>query len=198
MKASIRLMERFGVNRALIGDLVEGAAGRPARWLRRQTVGAIAVALARDLRAHPIIVVRATILGYLLLEMSRVPLQWMWRLLDPRLFAGLPGMGLEHQVALTSGFVRTILAVPLSFSIGWVVARLNRTRTPVAIVAFLTLYWYLTAPEFCRLAMNSVDQGRFRPYLALNLFGIIAFTLSVIGGALLAAPVDDRGLPLID
>jgi hypothetical protein len=30
MKASIRLMERFGVNRALIGDLIEGAAGRRA------------------------------------------------------------------------------------------------------------------------------------------------------------------------
>jgi hypothetical protein len=146
------------------------------------------VALARDLRAHPIIVVRAAVLGFLLLQTSRVPFEWMWQRLNPVFFGALPHMGLEHQAALTSGFFRTITAIPLACSIGWVVARVNRTRTPVAVLAFLMLSWYLAAPEFWRLLTNSVDQGRFRPYLALNVFGFLAFTLSVVTGALLAAP----------
>ena len=47
--------------------------------------------------------------------------------------------------------------------------RLNRTRTPVAIVAFLALYCYQAAPAFWRLLTNSVDDVRFRPYLAIDI-----------------------------
>jgi hypothetical protein len=194
MTASICLMERFGVNQALIGDLAERAADRRALWLWRQAAGAIAMALARDARAHPIIVVRAVVLGFLLFEASRVPFYWVWRLLDPVFFAALRLMGVQHLGVLTSGFVKTITAIPLSFSIGWLVVRLNRTHTPVAIIAFLTLSCYLAAPEFWRLAMNSVGQGRFRPYLALNVFRFAAFTLSVAAGALRFQTHTERGL----
>jgi hypothetical protein len=178
-------MECFGVDQALIGDLVEASAARRSLWLWRQAIGAIAVAFARDIAQQPIVVVRAVLVGFMLSIASGILFEWTWdRLATPFLYA-LPHLGLEHQIALTSGIVRTIMYVPLAFSIGWLVVRLNRTGTPVAVVTFLAVSWYLAAPESWRLLTNSADQARFRPYLVANLLGLLTFTFSVAAGAFL-------------
>jgi hypothetical protein len=72
---AIVVMERFGVDESLIGDLVEQhRAGRPAVWLWRQTVMAVAARVASTVASDPIVVGVAAVVGAVALAL---PYMWM-------------------------------------------------------------------------------------------------------------------------
>ena len=56
MKTACWLMERFGVPKALTGDLVEAARGRSCLWLWRQALAALLSSASRDVLTHPALV----------------------------------------------------------------------------------------------------------------------------------------------
>jgi hypothetical protein len=185
MRPTIWLMEHFGVADALIGDLVEASAHHRSVWLWWQATGAIAAALARDIVGHPVLALRATMVGMLALAFCRIPLEWLWYQVDMTAMyrLGLGFLGLEHRYALASGIVRTILWTPSWLGTGWLMVRLQRSRTPVMVLPLLAFTWSRDIPEFWRLLSSALDQTRFRPYLAVNLFGLFMFNLSILVGA---------------
>ena len=148
MRIAIWLMERGGVAAVLIGDLVEASARHRSVWLWWQASGAIAGALARDISAHPVVALRAVSLGLVLLATCQPPMEWLWRQLNLPFSLAVVHFGLEHQIALTASIVRSMLFMPTSFGIGWLVARLHRSRTPAMVLGFLMVTWCLSIPHF--------------------------------------------------
>ena len=185
MRPTIWLMERFGVAHELIGDLAEASARHRAAWLWWEATAAIAAALAKDIVGHPVLALRATLVGMAALMLFRTPTEWLWYQVDMTAMyrLGLGFLGLEHRYALASGIVRTILWTPSWLVTGWLMIRVQRARTPVMVLPLLALTWSRDFPEFWRLLSNALDQARFRPYLAVNLVGLIVFNLSIIVGA---------------
>ncbi len=193
MRPTIWLMERFGVADELIGDLAEASAHHRSVWLWWEATAAIASALTRDIVRHPVLALRATTVGMVALMLFRTPTEWLWYQVDMTAMyrLGLGFLGLEHRYALASGIVRTILWAPSWLGTGWLMIRLQRTRTPVMVLPLLALTWSRDFPECWRLLSNALDQARFRPYLAVNLIGLIVFNLSIIAGAVW----NRRGVP---
>lgn len=183
MRAAIWLMERFGVADALMGDLVEASAHHRSMWLWWQAIAAIASALAKDIGRHPVLALRATVVGMCALTLCSIPTEWLWRQVNMPLMYALGYVGLQHQHVLASEMVRTMLFTPSALGTGWFVARLHRTRTPAMVLPLLALTWSIDVPEFWRVLMNALDQARFRPYLAVNLFWLVMFNLSILVGA---------------
>src|SRR5438309_4108774 len=65
MNAAITVMDRLGVADALVGDLLEQRRqGRSALWFWWQTVAAIVLTATRDVRLHPLLIIRAIVLGW--------------------------------------------------------------------------------------------------------------------------------------
>jgi hypothetical protein len=184
MNGAIWLMERCGVADALIGDLVEASAHHRHHWFWRHAVAEAVAALARDIAAHPILALRAVLIGFLLWSLGRLPLDWLWSQLNVGFVLAMVHVGLRHQIAIMSGIARTMLFMPAWVGLGWLLARLHRTRTPAMVLIFLAVTWFLTFPATWRLLLDAIDHARFRPYFAVNLFGLIVFNLSVIAGAL--------------
>ena len=77
-----------------------------------------------------------------------------------------------------------LLALPGSFSIGWSIARFHRSRTPAPVLTFLLVMWCLAIPAVSRQVGNALGDPRFHPYLAIQLTGIFAFSISVMAGGL--------------
>ena len=77
MRVANWLLRRFGVDESVHGDLAEErAAGRSFVWLARQTAGAIAAQVARDLWRHPVLAMRAIGSGWFVLLSGWIFLRW--------------------------------------------------------------------------------------------------------------------------
>jgi hypothetical protein len=134
MKLAMWLLWRFGVpqrNESLLGDLIEErAAGRSALWLWGQTAAAIADAVARDLRDHWVLALRAMGTGWFASFLfafiwERVPpLEWWWRIPESILTALL-------FLALFAGIV---IVWPLAC--GWIVAQTHRAQSAAMVLAY--------------------------------------------------------------
>ena len=79
----------------------------------------------------------------------------------------------------------TLLAAPLWFSIGWLVARFHRSGD--ALVFVMTV-WILELPHNARQIEHAISTVTFRPYMTVLITTIALrmgfFTLSVLAGAL--------------
>jgi len=72
---AVWLLDRFGIDESVTGDLVEQRArGRSHVWFWRQALGAIVVAVYRDCRTNPVLVARSMLLG--LVAWSASTLLW--------------------------------------------------------------------------------------------------------------------------
>ena len=128
MKTACWLMERFGVPKALTGDLVEAARGRSCLWLWRQALAALLSSASRDVLTHPALVARALVVAW--------SLHWVFgRLRRPVMFAmagsqwtswkiqywlsGLVGAPVPPLSILTAECFGALIT-------GWVVSRLHR------------------------------------------------------------------------
>jgi hypothetical protein len=134
------LFERFvPANAALAGDLVEERERRgSALWYWQQVLSAIAIAVATDIGAHRILVVRAIAVGWTTL--------WLFSFVGIEINRFMSGWVLDRLIVLfwTHPFpmiwatqLSTRPAMALSFLIsGWVVGRLHRHHRPAMLIAF--------------------------------------------------------------
>ena len=179
---AIWLMNRFGVDEGLVGDLAEQIS-RSGFWLWRQTLGSILIAMTRDLRAHPVLALRAVFLGTLLQFPLHTFQLWLWSLVSIPFASVAFAIGLRH-LALSGSVANTLLAMPGSFCMGWLIACLHRSRTPAPVLSFLIVTWCFAIPTVSRQFSNALSDPRFHPYLAIQLMGICAFSFSVMAGGL--------------
>jgi hypothetical protein len=187
MKIAIWLMDRFGVDEGLVGDLTEeNAPHRSHVWIWRQAIAAIVGAGARDLRAHPVLSGGAVIVGLSLLWLSHDIEDWLWGYLNVFYFRAVMYVGIRHQTGWVSGIVVSVVAIPFWFCIGWLVARLHRMRTSAAVFAFLAVMWCFALPVSWRQFDNALRDVRFGPYFAVEVAAMCLLTVSVLAGALYA------------
>jgi hypothetical protein len=138
-----RLLQAFDVprrNDALMGDLIEEyGEGRPAVWLWRQTLGAIAATAWRDIQASNQLVFWAVVSGIA----SKV----LYAELAHACVAPWPRTGGAHVVR----DVVAIVGISLwRASAGWLVGQVGGTRRGAMVVAYLAV---LAAWDVASLAM---------------------------------------------
>jgi hypothetical protein len=182
--SALWLMNRFGVDEALAGDLAKQA-GRSPLWLWQQVVGALAIAILKDFRAHWILALRAGLLGPLLCFLCPFLAFRIWTGYVGARFASLASLvGVEHPNVHTVTAAFNALAVPGWFCVGWLVARLHRTRTPAPVLAAVFATWLLSLPDYSRQFSNALGDPRFRPYFVMEMVRMSLLSLSVLAGGL--------------
>jgi hypothetical protein len=180
---AIKVMRLFGVDDALIGDLLEHDR-RSTLWLWRQAAGAIVVAVGADFRAHWVIALRAIVVG-MVLWMFALPLAFvLWRHLGFPFISVAVAIGFTHPGVNAVSVALMASGLPSVIGIGWVIARFHRTRTPMPIAAFLVAVWLRWIPGYSRQVSNAITDSRFRPYLATQTLSIVAFSIAVLAGGL--------------
>jgi hypothetical protein len=188
MKAACWLMDRLGVSEAVAGDLVEQfQEGRSLAWFWRQTFGAIVTGIVNDVRRHPFLVLRAVLVGLLLRQGSIVLLARA----EPSFDAWVAGAALDlfnmsrPMYILVVSLANTMMAAPVWFCIGWLVARLHRSGHALVLVVTV---WVLELPHYARLIEHAITDLTFRPYMTVQITTIAlwmgCFALSVLGGSL--------------
>jgi hypothetical protein len=180
-------------NPALAGDLTEEyAGGRGTAWLWRQVLAAIVFTVAREIYCHKLRMVGTVIAGEAAVVLSYFALVRASRSHWFAVFwvsSGLPGLG-YWMVSIA------VVTIVCMFG-GWIVGRLHRDHraTFVVIFAALQLIWTMVAvaPVLRRHLVDSIDQARFRPYLALDLGILVLCPIAVVlGGYLAGSGADDR------
>ena len=154
------LFECLGLDVALTGDLLEECArGRSVIWYWRQVLVGIWVGTWGAIFDHKLLALRAVATG------CAVNGAWLFLWLK-FLHIGLPGMPRISLDAIASLSIILFTQVVT----GWVVARTHRSHAMPMVLAFAIwlVLWYLggSFSEGQRLLVNSIDQARFRPYLA--------------------------------
>jgi hypothetical protein len=189
MSAACWLMDRLGVGEAVIGDLVEQVrAGRSRAWFWRQAFGAIGAGLVSDIRTHPVLVLRAVVIGLLL---RQAIIAW-WGWVEPEMDSWVGRQLLDvfdlHRPMLifNVSLVNTLITMPGWCFTGWCVARFHRPRVALVLVAAL---WGLMLPHYARQIHHALTDPTFGRYRTVHIVTLSAsmgaFTLSVLAGALL-------------
>jgi hypothetical protein len=184
------LLERFGVDEALVGDLVEEYGRNRSRvWFWRQTLVAVIKKGATDIRSHKLLAVRAVVIGWMVASLVGWttkqfvgPLlqgSWSWRSevwLDAQL--GFRIIPLPFLMTTAIGAVVT----------GWVVARLHRPRAMSMLLIYMASFLLFEVGGF----VNSFERG-LRSFggiygLAFNsVFPFIVVPACLLLGGLLSA-----------
>jgi hypothetical protein len=178
---AIWLFERLGLDVALAGDLLEECArGRSVIWYWRQVLIAIWTGTWGAIFDHKVLALRAVATG--------CAVNSVWTFLWLKfLHLGLPGTPIISIEAIAS---LSILLLTQTVT-GWIVARTHRAHAiPMVLVfAIWLVLWYFggSFSEAKRLLVNSIDQARFRPYLAFYLTPISIEVAGLLLGGMAGA-----------
>ncbi len=176
------LFEHLGVDIALAGDIIEEYEPRKSRaWLAKQVMVAVCAGVWNPVRGDKLIVLRAMLIGWGAVSAWSLLSGYPWQLLR----SWPPGPSLvPAKVFLTLLFLLTTNA-----AVAWVLARIEHSRRAITLLAFLILqsacYVYFTYDEGRRLMVNSIDQPRFRPYLAFYVGELLAIVVGIVVGGIL-------------
>ena len=182
------LFECLGLDGALNGDLQEERErGRSAFWYWKQMVIAVWVGMWRVIPDHKVLALRAVPTGfalqYLAYYFSGSIFQFMYKV---HLYKYPAPLSLEQWATQLS------LILLAQVAAGWVVARAHRAHHVQMVFAFLVslILWiaYDDIPFILKTLANSIDQPRFRPYLALQLVSVFTLVVGVLLGGILARP----------
>jgi hypothetical protein len=155
-----------------MGDLIEErAAGRSALWLWGQTAAAIADTVARDLRNHWLLALRAIGTGWAASFLfgviwTRVPWFGWWLEMRSRTLANF---------LFDAAVVVDLLIWPVT--LGWIVAQTHRTQQAAMVLAFAASV-AVCAPRGC---IQCVFPDQADPSLVLGCSSV----LCVLAGGLL-------------
>lgn len=179
-------------NPALIGDLAEEcSAGRSRVWLWREVLAAIVFAMGKEIYSHKLLAMRAVIVGEAAVWVTSFAINTAWWWTITALAWHWPWL-LMWLIAFT-GFLGH--AIPRGSLVGlmlggWVVGRFHRDQRTAFVFLFAALHFLaLMVPGFSelhRLAVNSIDQPRFRSYLEADIAFLLLSPLAVLLGGYLA------------
>jgi hypothetical protein len=95
------------------------------------------------------------------------------------------------MVSFVPWTINLLIIVITQVATGWLIARTHRAHAIPALLTFLTFsstWWiYQNFSLLSRLTVDSIDQPRFRIYLAYHLSTILVANLSVLLGGFLGA-----------
>jgi hypothetical protein len=175
---------------ALAGDLSEDYhRGRSTAWLWRQVLMGVLVSFWCELRRHPILAVRAVVLGSVVFNLAMLA---GWLLLS-RLSGFLGGTQLAGRLQLRF-LIYSIVAVALTWCAallaGWTAARLHRQHRTMAILCIVAtaLPFCLLDAELYRLVGNTLTHERYLPYLLVHLLHQAGVVLGLMLGGLAVTP----------
>jgi ABC-type phosphate/phosphonate transport system permease subunit len=169
---AIWLFERLGLDVALVGDLLEECSGgRSAIWYWRQVLIAVWIGIWVAIRDHKVLALRAVAIGFA----TEFLFIFLWDFLGP----DLPMFSVMQWI------------IQLSVT-GWVVARTHRAhQVPTVLVFLICVFFFYVSYSFSWariLLVGSINNSRFRPYLAMYLMTIFMATVGVLLGGILAGP----------
>ncbi len=188
------ILERFVVSDygdALIGDLVEQyRAGRSTGWYWRQVLLAVLVGASKTIFHHKLLTVRAIAVWWVT--------DYLYYLICWTTLWHRPSFSMylsRHHLWSWAAILNVLL---VSILTGWVVGRCHRRHRVAmvlicAIASNLRLSYFLLPLLWMQL-VDSIDQPRFRPYLAANLALFIAITVGFILGGVLMWPKRKQAL----
>jgi hypothetical protein len=181
------LFECLGLDGALNGDLrEERERGRSAVWYWKQVVIAVWVGMWGVVRDHKVLALRAVVTG--------VAMEYLVGYFYTSIFwlAHKFNFMYPTPVSLGNWVIQLSLILLGQGATGWVVARTHRAHQVQMVFAFLTglILWmgYDDLSFTARTFMNSIDQPRFRPYLALHLASFFTVIFGVLLGSNMARP----------
>jgi len=182
------LFECLGLDGALSGDLrEERERGRSAVWYWKQVVIAVWVGMWGVVRDHKVLALRAVVTGFAMQYSVYYILGSIFRLMNKVHLYRYPA-----PVSLGNWATQLSLILLVEVATGWVVAQAHRAHQVQMVFAFLVslILWiaYHDIPFILRTLANSIDQPRFRPYLALQLASLLTVILGVLLGGILARP----------
>ncbi len=187
--AAVWMLERLSLDVALAGDLLEECArGRSTIWYWRQVLIAIWIGIWGAVFDHKVLALRAVVTG--------CAVNAVWTFLWGRFLH----IGLSSTPRISIESIATLLIILLTqVATGWVVARTHRAHAIPMVFAFVIwlVLWYLvgTFSEAERLLVNSIDQPRFRPYLAWYLTPIFTEVVGLLLGGIVGARPKEPASP---
>jgi hypothetical protein len=176
------LFERLRLDVSLAGDLFEERErGRSLIWYWRQVLIAICIGIWGAIRDHKILALRAIATGcatnclFLLL--------WL-RFLDPLPFPW-------SMVSIVPWIAGLSIILLTQLATGWIVARTHCVQ-PVPMVSVFAIwlvlsYVYGNFSMLSTLLADSIDQPRFRRYLAMYLAPEFVTVAGLLAGGILGA-----------
>lgn len=201
--AAVWLLDAFQVtehNPALIGDLTEERSrGRSSSWMWRQVLAAIAFAVGKEIYGHKLLTIRAMIAGEAAVLLGYFALFGALRSHWFAMFGVSVFMPLRLPF-LSEYWILSLANPAIVFMFGgWIVGRFHRDQRATFVVLFAALQSIVLSmqvyPILLHHLIESIDQPRFRPYLALD-FGILLLSpLAVLLGGYLARSRADDGYP---
>jgi hypothetical protein len=172
--AAVWMLERLGLDSALAGDLLEESARRRSTiWYWRQVLMAMVTGVWGAIFGHKLLALRAVATGCAVNGLCL----FLWSKFLPT----VPSMSLTSLLIILLTQVAT----------GWVVARTHREHAvPMVLVFSIWLViWFAvgTRSEVERLLVNSIDQPRFRVYLAWHFMPISTEIIGLLFGGIIGA-----------
>jgi hypothetical protein len=179
--AVVWIFERLGLDVALAGDLLEECArGRSTIWYWRQVRIAIWVRIWGVIFHHKLLALRAVATG--------CAVNAVWLLLWEKFLH----FGLPSTPRISTESIASLLVILLTqVATGWIVARTHRAHAIPMVLVFVSwlVVWFLAGSfsEAERLLAASIDQPRFRPYLAWYFMPIFTETAGLLVGGIVGA-----------
>jgi hypothetical protein len=172
------ILERLGLDVALAGDLLEECArGRSTFWYWKQVLAAVWIGIWAAIFDHKVLALRAVATGCAVNSVSL----FLW---NRFLQIGLTPRSVGAAASL---FISLSIILFTQAATGWVVARTHRAHAipMVFVFALWLVLWYPGSIDFAYVRMllvDSIDQPRFRPYLAGQLAYIFLPILTELAG----------------
>lgn len=180
---TVWLFHHFEIDSSLAGDLLEEcASGRSAGWYWAQVLRAVLTSIWRPIRSHKLLTLRAIAVGC----GANAIWFFLWSRFLPVGMSSSPGSAGTHTILSLS------LIFITQFVTGYLIARTHRAHALSMVIIFSAwlLVWFVgdNLSDLTRLVMDSLDQPRFRPYLAWYLVPILIEQFGLLFGGLMVRP----------
>jgi len=186
---AVWLLDAFKVtenNPALAGDLTEEfSRGLSSAWLWRQVLAAIVFAIGKEIYSNKLLTIRAVVVGEAAVWLSswvlvRVLLSLVFRVFPHSWFNWIGWILFPIPIGSIGASVGAVVFA------GWIVGRFHREHRTTLVLLFAALQCFLITPEVARLLANSIEQRRFRPYLAADMAFLFLGPIAVLLGGYLS------------